>query len=113
MHLNECIHMHMYCSERPGRTAARECFEETLGVLGQTDHLLSLLEKKEENNVFQVSVGIASLAVSGTSLILLAIDRSRTRIPVMLATTCVFPTRTIPLRLRRLLGRGLVLVALR
>ena len=43
------------CSERPSGTAARECYEETLGVLGQTEQLLSLLENREGNNVFQVS----------------------------------------------------------
>ena len=55
MYLRACIYPYIYCSERPNMTAARECYEETLGVLGQTDHLLSLLENREGNNVFQVS----------------------------------------------------------
>lgn len=42
-------------SERPRYTAARECFEETLGILGETDHLASLLDNRTENNVFEVS----------------------------------------------------------
>ena len=42
-------------SEQSKRTAARESYEETLGVLGTTDDLLTLLENNKENNVFEVS----------------------------------------------------------
>ena len=45
----------MVFSERPRYTAARECYEETLGILGETDHLASLLDNCVENNVFEVS----------------------------------------------------------
>ena len=51
-----------HCSERPRYTAARECYEETLGVLGQTDHLVSLLENSEQHNVFEVSNLYGSMA---------------------------------------------------
>ena len=44
----------MVFSERPRYTAARECYEETLGILGETDHLASLLDNCVENNVFEV-----------------------------------------------------------
>ncbi len=43
-------------SERPKYTAARECYEETLEVLGNADHLASLLDNCAENNVFEVSI---------------------------------------------------------
>ena len=43
-------------SEWPRYTAARECYEETLGVLGEADHLASLLNNCAENNVFEVSI---------------------------------------------------------
>ena len=45
----------MCCRERAKYTAARECYEETLGILGKTRHLVSMLENYEENNVFKVS----------------------------------------------------------
>ena len=42
------------CRETPAETAARECFEESLGVFGTVDHLLQSLRKYEDNNVFKV-----------------------------------------------------------
>ena len=42
-------------SEQSRYTAARECYEETLGILGETDHLASLLDNCAENNVYEVS----------------------------------------------------------
>ncbi len=42
------------CRETPAETAARECFEESLGVFGTMDHLLLSLRNYEENNVFKV-----------------------------------------------------------
>ena len=51
-----CVSVCLCCiSERPRYTAARECYEETLGILGDTDHLASLLGSFAENNVFEVS----------------------------------------------------------
>ncbi len=42
-------------SSEPARhTAARECYEETLGVLGSTKTLVSMLEDYKTNNVFKV-----------------------------------------------------------
>ena len=41
--------------ETPAEAAARECAEETMGVLGTKDHLLQSLREYEENNVFKVS----------------------------------------------------------
>ncbi len=45
-----------YCSvrETPAQTAARECFEESLGIFGSSDHLLHSLRNYKENNVFKV-----------------------------------------------------------
>ena len=48
-------------SERPRYTAARECYEETLGILGETDHLASLLDNCAENNVFEVNAAINNI----------------------------------------------------
>ena len=42
--------------EQPRYTAARECYEETLGVLGKTKHLMGALENFAENNAFKVCV---------------------------------------------------------
>ena len=44
---------HLY-RERAKYTAARECYEETFGILGKTKHLVSMLENYKENNVFKV-----------------------------------------------------------
>ena len=41
--------------EAPAEAAARECAEETMGVLGTKDHLLQSLRNYEQNNVFKVS----------------------------------------------------------
>ena len=41
--------------ETPAEAAARECAEETMGVLGTKDHLLQSVRHYEENNVFKVS----------------------------------------------------------
>lgn len=43
------------CREKPRHAAARECYEETLGVLGSASDLAAALKKFEENNVFKVS----------------------------------------------------------
>ena len=40
--------------ESPAQTAARECYEETMGVIGSSDHLLTSLRNYSENNVFKV-----------------------------------------------------------
>lgn len=63
------IHLHMYTSayinrvsvprsatrETSGRvTAARECSEETLHVIGDSSYFVSALENYIENNVFKV-----------------------------------------------------------
>ena len=42
--------------EYPRETAARECSEETLGVLGDSRYLLLMLEDYKTNNVFKVRV---------------------------------------------------------
>ena len=42
------------CREKARYTAARECYEETLGIFGKTKHLASMLAEYEENNVFKV-----------------------------------------------------------
>ncbi len=46
----------MWClsREKPRQTAARECFEETLGVLGDAKELFEKLGKYKENHVFKV-----------------------------------------------------------
>ena len=62
-----CLPIMCY-SEQPRYTAARECFEETLGVLGGTDHLASLLENCQLNNVFEVS---ASAHINAWHIIML------------------------------------------
>ena len=40
--------------ERPKATAARECYEETLGVLGDKQTLVDMLVNYEGNNIFKV-----------------------------------------------------------
>lgn len=40
--------------EKPRHAAARECYEETLGVLGSASDLAAALKSFEENNVFKV-----------------------------------------------------------
>jgi 8-oxo-dGTP pyrophosphatase MutT (NUDIX family) len=40
--------------ETPSVTAARECYEETLGVIGSSDHLLKSLRNYKVNNAFKV-----------------------------------------------------------
>ena len=40
--------------EKPCHAAARECNEETLGVLGSASDLAAALKDFEENNVFKV-----------------------------------------------------------
>ena len=42
------------CREKPRHAAARECYEETLGVLGSASDLAAALKSFEENNVFKV-----------------------------------------------------------
>ena len=42
------------CREKPRHAAARECYEETLGVLGSASDLAAALKNFEENNVFKV-----------------------------------------------------------
>ena len=48
---------YFYCSlggERPRFTAARECYEETLGILGNTKELAAALKDFKTNNCFKV-----------------------------------------------------------
>lgn len=49
------------CRERPKGTAARECYEETLGVLGDKQSLTELLTNYEDNNSFKVMVKVYTL----------------------------------------------------
>ena len=41
-------------NETPSETAARECYEETLGVLGTSKDLLESLRSYTETNAFKV-----------------------------------------------------------
>ena len=41
-------------NETPSETAARECYEETLGVLGTSKNLLESLRSYTETNAFKV-----------------------------------------------------------
>ena len=45
----------MFVREKPRLTAARECEEETLGVLGGEEELYKLLGDYKNNHVFKVS----------------------------------------------------------
>ena len=40
--------------EKPRHAAARECFEETLGILGSASDLATALKSFVENNAFKV-----------------------------------------------------------
>ena len=46
----------LLCREYPKQTAARECYEETLGVLGDKKSLTEMLTNFKENNSFKVCV---------------------------------------------------------
>ena len=49
----------LFSRERAKYTAARECYEETLGIFGSNKSLVSMLENYVENNVFKVSSAIS------------------------------------------------------
>lgn len=44
----------MYISEKPRYTAARECYEETFGILGSASSLAAALKDFVTNNAFKV-----------------------------------------------------------
>lgn len=55
-----------YCRvrrEKPRYTAARECFEETLGILGTTEELAEALKDFKTNNCFKVYTYILVLCM--------------------------------------------------
>ena len=53
--------------EVPRYTAARECCEETLGVLGRTKHLMECLEDFCTNNAFKVCTRLAPASSGGVA----------------------------------------------
>ena len=50
-----CISYSPFFKETPAEAAARECAEETMGVLGTKEYLLKSLRDYQRNNVFKVS----------------------------------------------------------
>jgi hypothetical protein len=56
-----------FSRERPRHTAARECAEETFGLLGRQDKLFQMLGDYKANNVFKVQCN--SLASRPSSLV--------------------------------------------